>query len=202
MSDIHCSYEALEALLERVSGLPLDLITVTGDVECNEELIDILTKLGPSLVYVSGNMDDVGLVKKFDERGLSVNTKLVELKGYVVCGIGALGFRASLEALSRKLREYAGSLEGRLIVLSHFPPRAEKIDLALGRIHAGSKELRHFIEEFEPVVSMHGHIHEAPGSEFIGKTLAVNAGPLRYGYYALIDVEKRSAEILRLWERI
>jgi Icc-related predicted phosphoesterase len=40
----------------------------------------------------------------------------------------------------------------------------------------GSTAVRRFIERYQPMLSLHGHIHEAPGHIRIGRTLAINAG--------------------------
>jgi Icc-related predicted phosphoesterase len=42
--------------------------------------------------------------------------------------------------------------------------------------HAGSVAVRHVIEEFQPLVAVHGHIHEARGAVRLGRTLALNPG--------------------------
>jgi Icc-related predicted phosphoesterase len=41
---------------------------------------------------------------------------------------------------------------------------------------AGSSAVRQFIERVQPLLSLHGHIHESPGHTRIGKTLSINAG--------------------------
>ena len=41
---------------------------------------------------------------------------------------------------------------------------------------AGSTAVREAIEAHQPLVSLHGHIHESGGSVRIGRTLAINAG--------------------------
>lgn len=41
---------------------------------------------------------------------------------------------------------------------------------------AGSVAVRRFIERVQPLLSLHGHIHESPGHVRIGRTLAINAG--------------------------
>jgi len=41
---------------------------------------------------------------------------------------------------------------------------------------AGSPAVKTFIETVQPMLSLHGHIHESPGHVRIGKTLAINAG--------------------------
>ncbi len=43
-------------------------------------------------------------------------------------------------------------------------------------INVGSKAVRKLIEEFQPITSLHGHIHESRGFHKIGKTLALNPG--------------------------
>ncbi len=40
----------------------------------------------------------------------------------------------------------------------------------------GSTSVRKFIERVQPLLSLHGHIHEAAGHTRIGRTLAINAG--------------------------
>lgn len=40
----------------------------------------------------------------------------------------------------------------------------------------GSTAVRAAIERYEPLVSLHGHVHESGGSAHIGRTVAINAG--------------------------
>lgn len=41
---------------------------------------------------------------------------------------------------------------------------------------AGSPAVRRWIEKVQPMLSLHGHIHESPGHVHIGRTLSINAG--------------------------
>ncbi|MGB9641287.1 MAG: metallophosphoesterase family protein [Anaerolineales bacterium] len=41
---------------------------------------------------------------------------------------------------------------------------------------AGSTAVRDFIERVQPLLTLHGHIHESPGHTRIGRTLCINAG--------------------------
>jgi Icc-related predicted phosphoesterase len=43
-------------------------------------------------------------------------------------------------------------------------------------VPCGSKAVREAIERYQPVVSLHGHIHESRGNTRIGKTLCINPG--------------------------
>lgn len=73
----------------------------------------------------------------------------------------------------------------------HVPPRESSLDTAYevdedlsyvmkgGRPHevaTGSSAVRQVIEEAQPLLSLHGHIHESRGVTKIGRTVAINPG--------------------------
>ena len=73
----------------------------------------------------------------------------------------------------------------------HEPPYGTSIDQApkldenlqpiykLGELeteHVGSKSVLKFMEEYQPLLGLHGHIHEAPGYDKVGTTLVFNPG--------------------------
>ena len=71
----------------------------------------------------------------------------------------------------------------------HAPPYASKLDNAPALNEdltykqggqalkpVGSTSVRDAIERFQPMLSLHGHIHESKGAARIGKTLALNPG--------------------------
>lgn len=43
-------------------------------------------------------------------------------------------------------------------------------------IHVGSKAVRQVIEKYQPLASLHGHIHESSGFTKIGRTFVINPG--------------------------
>lgn len=45
-------------------------------------------------------------------------------------------------------------------------------------VPVGSKVIRMAIEVYQPILSLHGHIHESPGTAKIGRTVCVNAGSM------------------------
>lgn len=67
------------------------------------------------------------------------------------------------------------------IYLLHAPPFGTDLDVIAGGQHVGSRSIASFIEKTQPLVSLHGHIHEAPELsgrylDRIGKTLCLNPG--------------------------
>ena len=61
-------------------------------------------------------------------------------------------------------------------------------------IPVGSTAVRAAIEQHQPPLSLHGHIHESKGMARIGRTVAINAGSLyEQGVLqgALVELDKR-----------
>jgi Icc-related predicted phosphoesterase len=97
------------------------------------------------------------------------------------------------EEIYSRLKRLVGQLEepGRSILNVHVPPHESGIDTAYevdedlryvmkgGRPHevpTGSTAVRQIIEETQPLLSLHGHIHESKGVTTIGRTVAINPG--------------------------
>ena len=95
--------------------------------------------------------------------------------------------------LYRRLRTISDGLEspGTAILNVHVPPYDSGLDMApeldqtlkpvLGggqprMIPVGSKAVRQIIEEVQPLLTLHGHIHESQGIMRIGRTVAINPG--------------------------
>jgi len=69
----------------------------------------------------------------------------------------------------------------RTIYLMHSPPFGTRLDLIRGGKPAGSRSIRAFIEMNQPLVTLHGHIHEAPEisgayMDRLGDTVMINPG--------------------------
>jgi uncharacterized protein len=97
------------------------------------------------------------------------------------------------DALYDRVKTLADQLErpGSAIFNLHVPPIASGLDTAYeiddqlrivvrnGKPHeipVGSTAVRQIIEEYQPMLALHGHIHESRGATTIGKTLAINTG--------------------------
>ena len=78
-----------------------------------------------------------------------------------------------------------------VILNTHAPPYNTRLDLApkldknlkpvtaMGSpvmIHVGSTSVRKFIEKYQPLIGLHGHIHESYASDKIKDTIVVNPG--------------------------
>src|SRR5918992_334985 len=97
------------------------------------------------------------------------------------------------EAIAQRLDDLAAGLADPATALFnlHVPPHDSRLDTAPllgqdlkvrtsmgGEVTApvGSTAVRDAIERYQPLLSLHGHIHESGGAVRLGRTLAVNAG--------------------------
>jgi Icc-related predicted phosphoesterase len=95
-----------------------------------------------------------------------------------------------LYARIRSIAERLASPETAIFNL-HVPPYDSGLDTAIeldselrpvlrsGRAHeipVGSSAVRQLIEEFQPALALHGHIHESRGITRIGRTVTINPG--------------------------
>ena len=104
---------------------------------------------------------------------------------------------ASEEELAEKIEQMAALVaqEGRemkrTVFNFHCPPYGSNLDEApeidadlnvkeAGRalVPVGSTAVRDAILKYQPLLSLHGHIHEGKGTARLGRTLAINAGSL------------------------
>ncbi len=89
------------------------------------------------------------------------------------------------------------------IFVAHAPPHDSKLD-RLFKVPEpiGSRAVRRFIEERQPAVALHGHVHESPlvtGAfvDQIGATLCINPGQDHERLYAVLFDVARPRETLR-----
>ena len=91
------------------------------------------------------------------------------------------------EELEERLRALVASAEdpSSAVLMSHVPPHGSAIDTVallddqlrpvmsgggVVEVPCGSTAVRHVIEEFQPMLGIHGHVHESPGQVRVGST--------------------------------
>ncbi len=188
--DIHCSYQYCSRIAFEIARKEVDLVLIAGDIECQHPLEEIL-ETGVRVYAVTGNMDDTYIYRLLKQYGIGVDGCVIEYSGYTIAGIGGIGFRTNLEKITKVLDK--GVEQDKLIILSHYPAHGFN-DKTYSGVHAGLYELRELIENYKPLLFLHGHIHEARGVSRYKNTLIVNPGPLMYGYYSLIKISSEGVE--------
>ena len=80
------------------------------------------------------------------------------------------------------------------IYVIHMPPASVGLDVCHHGAKVGSKALYSFLKSHQPLLSLHGHIHESPSETGIwkteiGKTICIQPGQLDSFTYVIIDTE-------------
>jgi Icc-related predicted phosphoesterase len=161
-----------------------------------------LRKAGIPALMMPGN-DDEPAVKHILAQGdwiTDAEDQLIDLGGYQVISFGwatTTPWHSPREVTEDELAQRLGALAAKLdpnqpaIFNFHDPPAHSgldmaykvtddlKVQMAAGQpmmASVGSTSVRELIERVQPVLSLHGHIHESRATRKIGRTLAVNPG--------------------------
>jgi Icc-related predicted phosphoesterase len=166
---------------ERLAGSGVRVVTAPGNDD-PPEMDGVIRERGGDVVLLrEGELVEVAPGHEMLNTGYSNHTPWNTHREYDEEEI-----RAHIEAMASRLRHPDGA-----IFNVHVPPYGSQIDTAPAlnedlsvktaagqpvMAPAGSVAVREAIEHHQPLVSLHGHIHEAAGSVRIGRTLAINAG--------------------------
>ena len=93
------------------------------------------------------------------------------------------------------------------IYIMHSPPFGTKLDLIQGGKPAGSLSIKAFIEESQPLLTLHGHIHESPKLsnaywDRIGETISINPGQSAWSGQNLMKLHAVTFEMEKITETL
>lgn len=180
------------------------------------------------LIAIPGNDDfwEIDTILNESPHVLYHDREVTELQGgYQILHLGGSNWTPwdtereyTEEDLGQSLSELAGEIQdmSRCIYNVHVPPYGTPIDkcpkldenlkvvMEMGnpvQMHAGSTALRESIEQHQPMLSLHGHIHEGRGNVKLGRTICVNPGsvyPEGYLQGALIHIKEGLVKSVQL----
>lgn len=200
VADVHDAVRAVRAI-----GGNYDAVIAAGDftyrrrLEAAVEVLEALAEIAP-VYFVPGNTDPPQLAGYENPRVKPLHGRTQLIGPYVAGGAGGSLptpfddlFRVTEEELDAVLRSLSPTPH---ILVVHNPPRGY-LD-RVGRVRpVGSTAVRRYIEEKQPLLSVHGHIHEDRGLDILGDTIIVNPGPLKEGYYAVAEAGSKIKVELR-----
>jgi len=160
-----------------------------------------LANTGIRCFIMPGNDDYLDLDQTFESCKHVVNPegKFIQIDEYEMISTGYTNItpwncpRDIPESkLSEKIDSMAAEVKNmqKCVFNFHCPPYDTGLDLAPKLVDmkpimqggefvmepVGSKAVRDAIEKYQPMIGLHGHIHESRGAEKIGRTLCLNAG--------------------------
>jgi Icc-related predicted phosphoesterase len=122
--------------------------------------------------------------EKFDTREQSIPSQPRSIYIHTDTGKRALSIDEirSFGTIEDELMGFENELKDKeFVFVSHGPPYNTRLDITWHGVHVGSVAIKNFIMRCQPLISLHGHIHEASRiskscSDFIGKTMCFNPG--------------------------
>lgn len=160
-----------------------------------------LAGTGIRLYVMLGNDDEPHLKDVLAEAGVDCEDQVVDLgeglqmisNGYANPTPWKSPRELPEEELERRLEELAAKLDdpSRSVFNLHVPPigttldRAPQLDETLKPVvrggavvvsSVGSTAVRNLIERYQPLIALHGHIHESRGTAKLGRTVCINPG--------------------------
>ncbi len=184
----------------------LDSLFKDVTIEETKHIVSVLDNIVDDIITIMtpGNDDifEIDEVLKSSERIIYPLERVVELPlGYQMISMDyttetpwntprEVSDRKLWKKLEKEAKRVSVSWD-KVICNFHEPPYGTTIDLApkldenlqpiykLGELeteHVGSKSIYKFMEKYQPVLGLHGHIHESPGYDKIGRTMIFNPG--------------------------
>lgn len=199
--DMHGSAKVLNRLSKDLSEAEVvllagDLTNFGGQKEA-ADIVNEVRRYAKNIYAVPGNCDYSEVIDYLTDQGINLHGKGTVINGFAFIGVGgslpAPG-RTPIEYSEKELDDFLNQAlndvpnDLPLILIAHQPPINTKIDQVSPGRHVGSKAVRTFIENHQPLICFSGHIHEEVGIDSIGKTKLINPGPLRTGSYAYAEV--------------
>ncbi len=169
-----------------------------------ESLIDSVDLAKVDVLVMPGNDDDWEIdevIKSFTDRGIRWPLEgAIEVLGAPTISLDYVNptpwdtpREDSEKGLTKRIEKLVGELDdpsGAIFNL-HAPPHGTMLDLApeldankkpvtvagqVNFVHVGSVAVRKAIEKYQPMIGLHGHIHESYGHDKLGETPVVNPG--------------------------
>ena len=222
---IRVTKEEFEDLKKNPSKVEQLMITFMRDRLKNwlELLVRSINTREVLTVVMPGNDDEYvidDVIKSFEDQGVIYPLdKVFEIEGHEVISspyVNPTPWKTPRELEETEFEKHLRSLISKLkkpgnsIFNFHCPPYNTHLDLApkltkdlrpvvvAGMIqyeHVGSKAVRKVIEEYQPILGLHGHIHESGGVDRVKKTIVLNPGSeysegVLRGYIVEIDKER------------
>ena len=208
LADIHgCldNLDYIDAAIRECDGVVIagDITDFGGDRQAGQ-ILSALGQYKKPLLAVPGNCDLAGVDKVLCQKGVGVHGTCVALNGLQFVGVGgslpcpgATPNEAGEETFHRVLQNAVVDLASKdnFVLVTHQPAWGTDLDTTGNGRHTGSQAVREFIERYQPILAISGHMHEAYGTDRLGATTLVNPGPFRQGRYAVVEIAEKQVQV-------
>ena len=189
VADIHGAQYRLNLILDNIEKYLPDLVVICGDITQfgpSDVALNFLNQIPIKTFAIPGNIDPVDVNDAIDKS----NAENIELKKTEFNKTPFVGFSGVNQINEFVKNIISNLLDDKCIFVTHVPPYKAQDKVFLGK-NAGSREIRDFIEEYQPRLVLCGHIHEDPGYSYIKKIPVVNCSMGKRGEGAIIEINKK-----------
>lgn len=184
-SDLHGDSRAVKKLAERAEKEHVDLVVLCGDITGIVETKNIIKPFkdkNQKVLLLPGNWDSFAtadfLAELYGVKNIHGYAAQYDRIGFFGAGGADVGphSRISERELMKTLERAHAGLKGveKKVMVTHMHPQGSASEFSGV---SGSASILKAIRKFKPDVLLHGHIHEAAGSdELIEGTRVINAG--------------------------
>ncbi len=221
VTDVHGTHSIYEKMFELGRAKDIDFLVFGGDITSgvspNGQKFFLDFYLIPRLrefrknfkkpVFIMMGNDDFAsnfrILKKAGREKIIriLHNRFYKMKGFEIAGYPFVNptpfllkdWEKTEEEMAKDLDNLSKKIDSKkTIYVFHAPPHGTRLDMLSNREHKGSEAIRNFIEKEQPLLCLHGHIHESTEvsgviKQKIGKTVCVNPGS---GKIVLIDLGK------------
>ncbi|MBU2622149.1 MAG: metallophosphoesterase family protein [Proteobacteria bacterium] len=206
VADIHGRKNRVSSIHDIISSNKPDLLVLAGDVNSlfnRSNSMSYFSNTHLPVLVVRGNTDSKKIANLSP---VSSNISFLHFSEIVINGFSFTGvsgtipvpFSSRIQFREKQTTEKLEPLVRKDTILIAHPPPFGTLDKVLGKFHAGCKSLREIVSRRQPQLLICGHIHEMPGSTFLGKTLVVNCSIGMKGKGALIELNNDRPPVVKM----
>jgi len=197
VADIHGRADKIALIRDNTMQLNPDVLVVAGDIThytASARILAQLNNISASVLAIRGNTDRLRVETLFEDfpnifplhlKQVTIGrTPFVGLSGCIPIPFSS---RICLNQ-AQIIQKLKPLIKSNSVLVVHPPPRGT-LDEVLGKFHAGCRSLTKLIKVCRPMLMICGHIHERPGSSYIGRTLVVNCTLGRNHAGAMIELD-------------
>ena len=208
IADVHGEISALTKMIAKLEMENFDVVVCPGDfsdtnnipegysqLDISEIVVQKLLSLKKPVLCVPGNHDPYEILDVFDEYGVNLHGAAKKIMGMEFVGFGGAltpfntPFEPTEEEITACLKKFKAGGKG-IVFVTHSPPFGTKLDMVSSGAHTGSKAIRDFITERQPILAVSAHIHESAGTDKLGSATLFYPGAAFEGFYGIAEIGK------------
>jgi Icc-related predicted phosphoesterase len=204
ITDFHQKRSMLESINSMIEEYAPEFTLFLGDVTdmgTGEDAIGIIQDINSEVYVIPGNCDPRDMPRKISDVAHDMHGKSTEIDGIHFAGLGGSNitiFGTPFELTENELYQGLKKISKKgMVLMTHVPPYGILDQIPSGQ-SVGSKAVKRIVDEFEPILALSGHVHEARGIVEQDGTVFVNPGPAKEGYGAIVEIKNGKPEVVLL----